>query len=155
VCSGSHNDCLVSNDSVLSLMSWCNISIYPPGAAAPRHTTALANSLHALQPLKNTVAFLLFARTVEHSANEALLLHATCNRGDTAPVGPVGRVASCYTIVVLNKSGTVHKNRSLHTEEPRKLCSGQKGYHIVHPVIALLLIALVSRPNTFAAIYAV
>jgi hypothetical protein len=28
VCSGSRNDCLDSHDSVLSLMSWCNISAY-------------------------------------------------------------------------------------------------------------------------------
>jgi hypothetical protein len=61
------------------------VTLYPP--------------VHLLQTgLKNTFTFLLFtctakhSSTAEHSANEALLLHATCNRGDTAPVG---RVAPC------------------------------------------------------------
>jgi hypothetical protein len=49
------------------------VTLYPP--------------VHLQTGLGNTFTFLLFTCTAEHSANEALLLHATCNRRDTAPVG--------------------------------------------------------------------
>jgi hypothetical protein len=51
--------------------------------------------VHLQTGLVNAFTFLLFACTAEHSANEALLLHATWFRGDTAPVG---RVARCYIL---------------------------------------------------------
>jgi hypothetical protein len=44
VCSGSHNDCLDSHGSVLSLMSWCNKSIYASASSSFR--TRASTSSH-------------------------------------------------------------------------------------------------------------